>query len=122
MRPLRSSRVVRRIYDATKELITVALNTTNIDRMDSSKIRGLYVTLDEGRFYFDATLRSTLGHVTTLCEEYFRGVYKSYDASKSGDVLGLADAERMAAITKELLEIYAEFPPSFEPALKFRLW
>jgi hypothetical protein len=112
---------LRKIYEATKELITMVANATNIDRMDSSKIRSLYVTLDEGRFYFDHKLRSKLDDIAKLCEEYFMGLAKSDEAARSDRVLPPAQAERMVEITSTLRQIYADLPKTFEPTLKFNL-
>jgi hypothetical protein len=61
------------IYQAAKELIEVTLPIDSTESLarQTTKIRSLYVTLDEGRFYFPSDIRAVLHDIHSHCEQLF---------------------------------------------------
>ena len=61
------------IYMAAKELLEYAANVSD-ERIDSNKVRTLYVTLDEARFYFPPDIIEFLSTIHSSCEQLFTQV------------------------------------------------
>ncbi len=56
------------IYEAAKSLIEHVSFVTELEKTDTTKIRALYVKLDEARFYFPPDIRAILDEIHKLCE------------------------------------------------------
>jgi hypothetical protein len=107
-----------RIYEAAKQLIEYIALHRDTDKINTDKVKQLYVTIDEARFYFDPDVRDFLTVLTDRAEAYYTVLFErdhiSIDDPKwsaTGDWL----AERLA----ELRGMYADLPSKFEKALRF---
>jgi hypothetical protein len=59
------------IYAATKELLEHMALVRDLEKSESTKIRSLYITLDEARFYFPSDICRLLSDIHTACESFF---------------------------------------------------
>jgi len=107
------------IYQAAKELLEYVPFVQDVPKSDASKIRALYVRLDEARFYFPPAICAVLDDTHRRCETFFDHLAKreqiSIDDSKAWSTM----ADLLAADQARLRDIYAHLPQIFEPALKF---
>jgi len=107
------------IYEATKELLEYIPFIHDLEKSDASKIRSLYIKLDEARFYFPPDIRSFLNEIHARCEAFFDDLAKR-------DRLNIDDHEKwsemaaiLAAHQSTLRAIYASLPQKFESSLAF---
>jgi hypothetical protein len=102
------------IYSATKALIELVLGTFDHDEISHTKIRELYVKLDESRFYFPKYICENLGIIRELSEICI-------------EKLGQRNPEidrntwSVASERVKLREMYSQLPRTFERTLAFTL-
>ena len=107
-----------KIYSAAKETIEYITTHRDTDKIDTTKIRDLRITIDEARFFFDRETREFLERLVALSEDYYSTLYRrdhiSIDDPQWGAVGG-----QLATYINEFRKLYADLPKAFEPALRF---
>jgi hypothetical protein len=110
------------IYEATKVLLEYVPSVTDMHKSDASRIRSLYVKLDEARFYFPPDIRAVLKDIHDGCERYLVHL-----AERDGININTDDGSefsRMAKILRDdqafLRKAYASLPQTFEKTLAFK--
>jgi len=108
------------IYEAAKALLEYVPFITDIDKSDASKIRSLYVKIDEARFYFPSDIRTVLDEIHDRCELFFTHLAER-------DTIIIDDREKWSCLAKILSEdqaalrtAYASLPRTFEKTLAFK--
>jgi len=108
------------IYEATKKLLEYMQFIHDIEKSDASKIRSLYVKMDEARFYFPSDICAVLKEINKRCELFFEHLAER-------DRINIDDREewsRLAEILANdqaaLRKIYASLPQTFEATLAFK--
>jgi hypothetical protein len=107
------------IYQATKELLEYVPFVTETVKIDATKVRNLYVKLDEARFYFPPALRTYLASVHSICETFFITLARR-ENTNIDDPQWARLGEELAKIQAELRRIYADLPAAFEHSLSFK--
>ncbi len=107
------------IYEAAKALLEYIPFISDLQKSDATKIRSLYVKIDEARFYFPPDIRAVLDATHNCCELFF-----SHLAER--DRLNIDDRERWSQLAETLAQdqsalraIYASLPEKFETSLAF---
>lgn len=108
------------IYSAAKQLLEQLALVSDIKKADSSTIRGLYVTLDEARFYFPLETRHFLSQITAASERFLEHVVQREVMSIDDTDQWRVTADTLARDQAELRRFYASLPEKFETALAFR--
>lgn len=108
------------IYAATKQLLEHVVLIHDLDKSEPTKIRSLYIALDESRFYFPPEICRLLSDIQSVCERFFthlgeRGHISIDDAEKWG-----AMAKTLADAQSEIRAFYATLPQRFETSLAFK--
>jgi hypothetical protein len=108
------------IYEAAKELIEHVSLVSDIQKSAPTKIRALYIKLDEARFYFPPDICTFLNDLHSRCELFF-----SHLALR--DQINMDDAEQwsksadlLASDQAALREIYGSLPSTFAKSLAFK--
>jgi hypothetical protein len=108
------------IYEAAKALIEYVALVHDLEKSDSSKIRNLYVKIDEARFFYPTDICKFLNDLHDRCELLF-----SHLAER--DRVNIDNREEWARIADALGEdqsklkaIYAILPMRFESSLAFK--
>jgi hypothetical protein len=107
------------IYSKLKELIEYTQSVHDYEKIDSMRVRALYVKLDEARFFFDPTVISFINEVTETSEKRFGLLGERWQADDEDQERWNQLAEQLTGCDITLRECYAEAPAAFEPALKF---
>jgi hypothetical protein len=107
------------VYEATKELLEYLPFIHDLEKSNASKIRLLYIKLDEARFYFPPDICSFLKEIHGRSEAFFEDLAKR-------DRLNIDDRERWSKLADILAghqaafrTIYASLPEKFESSLAF---
>jgi hypothetical protein len=108
------------IYQAAKHLIEHVTLVSDIKTSNPTKIRELYVTLDEARFYFPPAIIQLLTDLTNTCEHFFGVLAKREQMSVDDHSLWNATADDLAFDQAQLRDMYASLPKKFETALAFK--
>ncbi|MEA2871316.1 MAG: hypothetical protein QOH67_1292, partial [Hyphomicrobiales bacterium] len=89
---------------------------------DAAKIRSLYVTLDEARFYFPTDICNILGDLHSRSELFLAhlGMARIRNIDVDEDEERTRNAETLASDQSMLRAIYASLPVDFAPALAFK--
>jgi hypothetical protein len=108
------------IYQATKQLLEHIALVRDLDSSEPGKVRSLYITLDEARFYFPPDVCGLLSQIHDASERFFIHL-----ARREGISLDNADewatvAEILATDQQEFRGFYAALPQKFESALSFK--
>jgi hypothetical protein len=108
------------IYEATKALLEYVPFVTEIEKCDATKVRSLYVKLDEAQFYFPPGICAFLDDVHARCELFFSHL-------SMRDQVGIDDPEEwgktggmLASDQSALRAIYATLPATFAKSLAFK--
>ncbi len=108
------------IYEAAKALIEYISFIHDLEKSDATKIRNLYVKLDEARFYYPPDICKYLNDLHDRCELFF-----SHLAER--DRVNIDDREEwsrladvLSADQSALRAIYASLPMTFESSLAFK--
>jgi hypothetical protein len=108
------------IYQACKDLLEHISLVTDVTKSDASRIRSLYIKIDEARFYFPKAITGYLIYIHRECEAFLQHLAER-------DQINVDDAEkwsRMAELLSqhqaELRQAYATLPEMFESSLAFR--
>lgn len=108
------------IYLAAKQLIEYVIMQHDIDKVDSAKVRSLYIKLDEARFFFDADVRSFLKRITDASEYLLTAMGARQRLAQHDDKEWTRLTEILSASTLTLNSSYADMPIKFEQSLAFR--
>jgi hypothetical protein len=108
------------IYSAAKQLIEHLTQKSDFKALDHMKIRALYVTLDEGRFFLPQTLREFLSHLQQASEEFIKVLADRANLSTDDAKAWSATADEAAALNAKLRGIYKGLPTRFEEVLSFK--
>jgi hypothetical protein len=108
------------IYLAAKELLEYVPFITDLQKSDTTKIRSLYVKIDEARFYFPPEICAVLSDIHDRCELFFLHLTMRDQTSIDDHAQWTQIAETLAADQSMLRAIYAALPETFEPALAFK--
>jgi hypothetical protein len=108
------------VYEAVKKLLEYVPFIDDIAKTDTSKIRSLYVKMDEARFYFPSDICAVLNEIHKRCELFFEhlaerdriNIDDRDEWSRLADILG----DDQAALQK----IYGSLPQIFETTFAFK--
>jgi hypothetical protein len=107
------------IYAKVKDLIEYTQTIHDHEKIDSMRVRELYVKLDEARFFFDKAVIAFISEVRQTTEKRFEllGVrWGGYQMDE--DQLGELD-DQLTGTDISLRKLYAQAPAIFESALRF---
>jgi hypothetical protein len=109
------------IYEATKALLEYMPYIHESGKQDASKIRSLYVKIDEARFYFPPDICAVLNEIHNGCERFFAHLAKRDTTVDIGDRVEWSRlADILANDQKALRTAYASLPQTFEKTLAFK--
>jgi hypothetical protein len=108
------------IYEAAKGIIEYVSFIHDLEKSDSTKIRTLYVTLDEARFYYPPELCKYLNDLHDRCELFLShlGERDRLNIDNRKEWSRLADV--LSADQSALRAIYASLPATFEASVAFK--
>jgi hypothetical protein len=108
------------VYEAAKALIEHVSLVSDIQKCDPTKVRSLYIKLDEARFYFPPNICAFLDDLHARCELFFShlSMREQFDLDDSEQWSKTADL--LAADQSALRAIYAALPQRFETAFAFK--
>jgi hypothetical protein len=107
------------IYSSVKELIEYATAANPGAPIDSSRVRNLYVKLDEARFFFDEGVIAFINDVCAAAEAYFNLRSERAIANPDDTQKWTWLADQLAGCSKRLRDLYAAAPATFESSLRF---
>ena len=108
------------IYEAAKSLIEYVSFISDIEKTDANRIRTLYVTLDEARFYFPSDICKHLRELHDRCERFFEHLAERDRINLDDREKWSQMAEVLASDQSALRAIYASLPATFESSLAFK--
>jgi hypothetical protein len=108
------------VYAAAKQLLEHMAFVQDTQHSDTTKIRTLYVTLDEARFYFPPDIVRFLSEIHASCERFMTHIAERERSSIDDAPAWIALAETLAADQSEHRALYASLPQRFEATLAFR--
>jgi hypothetical protein len=111
------------IYEAVKKLLEYVPFIDDIAKSDSTKIRSLYVKMDEARFYFPSDICAILDAIHKRCEHFMeqlaqRDRINLIDDGHRDEWSQLADI--LAKDQTALRQTYGSLPQIFEKVLAFK--
>jgi hypothetical protein len=108
------------VYEATKALIEHVSLVSDIQKCDATKVRSLYIKLDEARFYFPPDICAFLDDLHTRCDLFFShlSIREQCDIDDSEQWSKTADL--LVSDQSALRTIYASLPKRFETVLAFK--
>jgi hypothetical protein len=111
------------IYDAAKSLIETVTRELDFPKLDSMKIRSLYIKIDEGRFFFPSETVQFLREITETCDRYLtamarRSILNPDRETETAKWEALGD--QLLNDSESLRRIYGEMPIKFESALALK--
>jgi hypothetical protein len=107
------------IYAKVKELIEYAQSIHDYEKIDSTRVRSLYVKLDEARFFFDTRVITFIGEVKQTAERRLSLLGDRWQSYEQDEDQWTQTAEQLTATDVALRELYAEAPAVFETDLRF---
>jgi hypothetical protein len=107
------------IYAKVKELIEYTQSIHDYEKIDSMRVRALYVKLDEARFFFDSKVIVFINEVRQTAEKRFGLLGDRWGCYEMDDDQLAELAEQLTRTDISLRELYAEAPAVFETALRF---
>jgi len=107
-------------YQSCKTLLEYVPFITDIEKSDPSKLRSLYVSLDESRFYFTPDIYAHLVYIFPRCETFLQHIAQRDQVSTDDREKWSQLADTLARDQSELRQLYASLPERFETALAFR--
>jgi hypothetical protein len=107
------------IYTKVKELIEYTQSIHDYEKIDSTRVRALYVKLDEDRFFFDTRVIAFISEVQQTAEKRFGLLGDRWQADEQDEDQWAQLAEQFSGTDIALRELYAEAPAVFETALRF---
>ncbi|MGH6845948.1 MAG: hypothetical protein ACREC0_00495 [Methylocella sp.] len=107
------------IYEVTKELLEYVPFINSLENLDASKVRSMYIKLDEARFCFPKVICGALDKIHAKCEAFFTHLGERDQIVTDDHEKWTRSAETLAADQSALRAIYASLPQIFETALKF---
>jgi hypothetical protein len=108
------------LYVCAKQLIEYLAFQHDLEKVDHTKIRAIYVNLDEGRFFLPDSVRKFLDELHQASEEFLTVLGERSVLSPDDDAKWRSTAEKAAAAQARLREMYSQLPQRFEDALAFR--
>ena len=108
------------IYEAAKALIEHVSFVSDIQKCDPTKVRTLYIKLDEARFYFPRDICTFLDDLHAKCELFFSHLAMREQFNIDDSEQWSKTADLLAADQSALREIYASLPRTFEQSLAFK--
>jgi len=91
----------------------------NLDVVDPEKVRDLYITIDESRFFFAPDIQAYLRDITSKVEKFLTLVGLREPRGTVDDRQWAAAADEIGAASHQLHLIYRDLPQKFEKALSF---
>jgi hypothetical protein len=107
------------IYTKVKDLVEYTQTIHDYEKIDSTRVRALYVKLDEARFFFDTKVISFIREVSQTAERRFTLLGDRWQAYEQDEDQHAQLADQLAGTDIALRELYAEAPGIFERALRF---
>jgi hypothetical protein len=107
------------IYAKVKELIEYTQSIHDYEKIDSMRVRALYVKLDEARFFFDSQVIVFINEVRQIAEKRFGLLGDRWGCYEMDDDQLAELADQLTRTDISLRELYAEAPAVFETALRF---
>jgi hypothetical protein len=107
------------IYEATKSLLEHMAFVIDLETSNPARMRSLYVTLDEARFYFPPDITRLLDDIHASCERFMYHLgEREVTPIDNPKWRSLGDA--LAQDQAELRAFYATLPQKFEASLAFK--
>jgi hypothetical protein len=107
------------IYAKVKELNEYTQTIHEYEKIDSARVRALYVKLDEARFFFDPTVTEFITEVRQTAEKRFSLLGDLWQCYQQDEDQREQQVQLLTGTDVALRELYAEAPAVFEPALRF---
>ena len=107
------------IYKATRDLLEYVPFVTDIAKSDATKIRSLYITLDEARFFFPPDICRHLDAIHERCEAFFTHLAERDRISIDDNEKWAELADTLAKDQAALRAYFAELPKTFATSLAF---
>jgi hypothetical protein len=107
------------IYEAAKTLLEHVALVNDIKKSDPSKVRTLYIKLDEARFYFPPEIQASLAQIHDGCERFLRHLGERENVDIDNEALWRSSAEILAADMSHIRMLYEKLPATFEKSLAF---
>ena len=108
------------IYEAAKALLEYLSFIHDLEKSDSTKIRNLYVKIDEARFYYPTDICKYLNDLHDRCELFFSHLAERDRININNREEWSRLAEVLSADQSALRAIYASLPVKFESSLAFK--
>jgi hypothetical protein len=102
------------IYNSLKELIEYASELHPEAPIDATRVRNLYVKLDEARFFFEGDVVAFINDVCAAAEAFFNLRGQRAIANPDDDQKWRWFGEQLAGCLKRLRQLYAAAPAAFE--------
>ena len=107
------------IYLSAKQLIEHLAAQTELEKVDHGKVRSLFVTLDEGRFFLPEGVRKFLDELHQTSNRLLKVLGERSNLSLDDQEAWSSTADKASALTVKLLEICSAYR-TFEEALAFK--
>jgi hypothetical protein len=107
------------IYESAKALIEYVSLVHNLEQIDATKIRNIYVQLDEARFYYPEIICKYLNDLHDQCEIFFSHLSERDRTNLDNHEEWSRLADALARDQSELRDIYVSLPSTFESSLRF---
>jgi hypothetical protein len=108
------------IYEAAKKLLEYVPFIDDIEKSDASKIRSLYVKIDEARFYFPSDICAVLKEITDRCELFFTHLAERDTIDMGDPEKWSRSADVLAKDQAALRTAYGLLPQTFAKTLAFK--
>ena len=108
------------LYSSAKQLVEYLALHRDFDKVDHSKVRSFYVTLDEGRFFLPDNVRKFLSELHDTSEAFLTVLGERSNLNPDDADRWRSTAEKAAAFLAKLTDMYAKLPLVFEEALAFK--
>jgi hypothetical protein len=105
---------------SAKQLIEYLAVQHKFDEVDRAKVKSLYVTLDEGRFFLPLGVRDFLVKLSQTSEAFLQVLADRSNLNVDDQEAWRSTADEAAALNARLREMYADLPRAFEEALAFK--
>jgi hypothetical protein len=108
------------IYNAAKELLEFVPFVTELRKSDPSRVRSLYMKLEEASFYFPQDVCTAVQQIHDQCESFFNHLGARENINIDDHEKWVQMAEVLAADQKCLRTLFASLPKVFEQSLAFK--
>jgi hypothetical protein len=106
------------LYASAKQLVEYLALQNEFEKIDRTKIRTLYVILDEARFFLPDTVRNFLAELHQTSEAFLKVLADRSNLDADDQKKWSKTVDEAAALNGKLRDMYAKLPTVFEEALE----